>query len=119
MKRVIRDHIHFREEIFAYAEEIVKALGGDFSFSCIHVRRNDFQFEEVWTPAEKIVENTQRLFKIPNETIYISTDELSVSKTKKTVFDPAATNKAGKKKRTRRATSTTTKRTQGGWKKTD
>jgi len=75
VKRAIRDHIHFKEEMFVLAERIIK-LFGDFQFSCIHVRRNDFQFKEVWTSAEDIVKHTKRLFK-PNEIIYVSTDELS------------------------------------------
>jgi hypothetical protein len=49
------------------AERIITKLG-DFQFSCLHVRRNDFQFEDAWTPAKDIVANTKRLFK-PNEKV--------------------------------------------------
>jgi hypothetical protein len=91
LRRTIRNHLHFREEIFTWAELIINALGGDFSYSCVHIRRNDFQFKEVWTPAEDIVKNIGTLFK-QGKTIYIATDELSVSdKEKKNRWsDPAA-----------------------------
>jgi len=89
VKRVIRDHVHFREEILENAERIITLLG-DFKFSCLHIRRNEFQFKDVWTPAETIVENTKRLFK-KGETIYISTDELSDEKERKKKWsDPTA-----------------------------
>jgi hypothetical protein len=82
VKRAVRDHIHFREELFVLAEKVINALGGDFSFSCLHIRRNDFQFKEVWTPAEEIVKNVGGLWE-NGETIYIATDELSISEDKK------------------------------------
>jgi hypothetical protein len=111
VKQVVRDHIHFKEEIFEHAERIVAALGGDFNFSCLHVRRNDFQvraggggggltttravlgggggqFKDVWTPAPVIVSNVAGLFN-KGETVYIATDELS-KKDDKVHFDPAA-----------------------------
>eukprot|EP00512_Aurantiochytrium_limacinum_P001081 CAMPEP_0171490870 /NCGR_PEP_ID=MMETSP0958-20121227/3549_1 /TAXON_ID=87120 /ORGANISM="Aurantiochytrium limacinum, Strain ATCCMYA-1381" /LENGTH=459 /DNA_ID=CAMNT_0012024235 /DNA_START=492 /DNA_END=1871 /DNA_ORIENTATION=- len=89
VKRIIRDHIHFREDIVELAERIITKLE-DFEFSCLHIRRNEFQFKEAWTPAEGIVENTRRLFK-PNEMIYISTDELSDEKERKRKWsDPKA-----------------------------
>ncbi|KAH9260268.1 hypothetical protein BASA81_001438 [Batrachochytrium salamandrivorans] len=56
IKRLVRDHIHFHEKMFAFAERIIQQLGGDFAYSCLHIRRNDFQFKEVWTPADKISE---------------------------------------------------------------
>ena len=94
IKRIVRDHVHFREEIVELAERIVNRLE-DFQFSCLHVRiivlsclivkqirRNEFQFEEAWTDAPTIVSNTKHLFK-KGEKIYISTDELSDEKEKK------------------------------------
>ena len=94
VKRIIRDHIHFREEMFVLAEKIIQALGGDFSFSCLHVRRNDFQFKEVWTPAPDIVKNVGGLFE-KDETIYIATDELSIPDDQKRRYwsDPLAMSK--------------------------
>lgn len=64
MRRLIRDHVHFKEDIIEYAERVIKRLG-DFKYSCLHIRysrdlfyefisirRNEFQFKDVWTPAE-------------------------------------------------------------------
>ena len=93
MKRIIRDHVHFREEIVELAERIIERLG-HFKYSCLHVRRNEFQFKDVWTPAEKIVKNVQGLWK-KGEQIYISTDELSKGKDHKN-FDPTAMTKRRK-----------------------
>lgn len=91
VKRVVRDHIHFHEEMFAYAERVIKQLGGDFAYSCLHIRRNDFQFKEVWTPADKIVSNVAGLLR-EGETVYIATDELSLPKSEvgKQWSDPMA-----------------------------
>ena len=89
-KRLVRDHIHFKEGIFERAERIIDELGGDFEFSCLHIRRNDFQFKEEWTTAEDIVKNVKGLFK-EGEHIYISTDELSSKEDKKKRWsDPEA-----------------------------
>lgn len=93
MKRIVRDHVHFREEIVELAERVIERLG-HFQFSCLHVRRNEFQFKDVWTPAEEIVRNVQGLFKA-GEQIYISTDELSKGKEHRS-FDPTAMTKRRK-----------------------
>jgi len=78
IKKVIRDHIHFVPAIFERAERIISKLG-DFQFSCLHIRRNDFQFKETWTTAEDIMKNTKALFD-PNEMIYVATDEIDEDK---------------------------------------
>jgi len=93
IKRIIRDHMHYKEEIFRFAEHIVQAMGGDFAFSCLHVRRNDFQFKDVWTPAGDIVRNVDGLFN-PGERIYIATDELSKGKESEVHFSADAVSKA-------------------------
>eukprot|EP00310_Coccolithus_braarudii_P009550 CAMPEP_0183375714 /NCGR_PEP_ID=MMETSP0164_2-20130417/118183_1 /TAXON_ID=221442 /ORGANISM="Coccolithus pelagicus ssp braarudi, Strain PLY182g" /LENGTH=413 /DNA_ID=CAMNT_0025552911 /DNA_START=18 /DNA_END=1259 /DNA_ORIENTATION=+ len=90
LKRFVRDHIHYHEAIFEKAERIVHALGGHFAFSCLHVRRNDFQYKRVLIPAAKILANTRRIF-APNEMLYVSTDERSNDQIS---FDPAATVKS-------------------------
>jgi hypothetical protein len=45
------------------AERIIRAMGGHFSYSCMHVRRNDFQYTQVWLPADRILNNTRRIFR--------------------------------------------------------
>ena len=88
IKRFVRDHIHFRELAFERAERIIAALGGHFAFSCMHVRRNDFQFKEMWLSAEQITANSAKLFE-PKEQLYIATDERSDSKSAgRPNFDP-------------------------------
>jgi len=89
VRRIVRDHVHFREDIIEMAERIINKLQ-DFKFSCLHIRRNEFQFKDAWTDAETIVANTKRLFS-PDELIYISTDELSDEKEHKQKWsDPKA-----------------------------
>jgi len=92
LKRIIRDHLHFKEEIFTMAERVVEKLG-DFNFSCLHVRRNEFQFDDARTPAQGIADNIRGLIK-PGEQIYIATDELSAGEKKN--FDPEAMTKKRK-----------------------
>ena len=94
VRRLVRDHVHFKEEIFEYAERIIRKFG-DFKFSCIHVRRNEFQFEDVRIPADEIRDNTEGLFK-SGEAICIATDELSKTDEKNgkhVHFDPLAMTK--------------------------
>jgi len=89
IRAVIKNAIHFRADIFERAERIVDKLG-DFEFSALHVRRNDFQFKETWTSAEEILKNTAALFR-KGETIYIATDELSSKADKQKHWsDPSA-----------------------------
>lgn len=91
VKRMVRDHIHFREDIVRRAEAIIDALGGHFSYSCMHVRRNDFQFKEAWVSAEAIVSNTRGLLR-KGETLYIATDDAPQRRhhsVGKISFDPA------------------------------
>ena len=42
----------------------------------MHVRRNDFQFKEMWLSAEQMTANSAELFE-PSEQVYIATDERS------------------------------------------
>ncbi|KAK3258441.1 hypothetical protein CYMTET_32527 [Cymbomonas tetramitiformis] len=72
-KRFVRDHLHFSEAIMKPAERVIQAMG-DLKFSCIHVRRGDFQYHQTRTSMEEILKTTRALFD-PGETIYISTDE--------------------------------------------
>lgn len=94
LMKKMKDHLHFQEEIFEYAEKIIKKLG-DFKYSCLHVRRNEFQFEHVRQEAKEIRDNIEGLLR-NGEQIYIATDELSKDgdKNKKHVdFNPLAMTK--------------------------
>jgi len=71
--RLIRDYVHFREEIFAYAAIVLSKLPE--SFSTIHYRRDDLQFEENrHISPVTIFENIKNLL-YENETVYVATDE--------------------------------------------
>jgi len=78
IKRIVRDHVHFRDEIFQLAERIINKLQ-DFKFSCLHIRHNDFPYKEAWISADEIVDNTKRFIK-EGETVYIATDEIGNEK---------------------------------------
>jgi len=96
-KRFVRDFLHYNDEIYCAAGKIIKALQtegrqrdfdvdeeGGGGFSAMHIRRGDFQYENVKISAQKWYENTKEIWK-PNEIIYIATDEHD-----KAFFDPIA-----------------------------
>ena len=83
MKRFVRDHVRYVDEIQCAAATVVNAIRehvrnerGDESgeFDVIHVRRGDFQFKPVKIPAEQILKNVAPEL-APNSTLYIATDE--------------------------------------------
>jgi len=73
LKRVIRDHIHLRSEIFDYASYVVEQLGM-FKYVSLHVRRNELQYQQSFISAQQTIGHIRPLL-IKNESIYISTDE--------------------------------------------
>ncbi len=90
-KRLVRDFLHYTDDIFCAAGKIVHALeslqdgkekGATPSFSTLHIRRGDFQYHRVKLTAEEWVKNTINIFQ-PGEVLYIATDELN-----KTFFEP-------------------------------
>jgi hypothetical protein len=94
IKRFVRDRIHYREDLFARAERIVEALGGSFAFSCLHVRRNDFQYKAMkGVSGAQILNNTRALFS-KAETLYIATDDRIVASRSAPDFDPASPGRA-------------------------
>lgn len=89
-KRLVRDTLHYRDEVFCTAGKIVHALQREAAlpsstpsfFSALHVRRGDLQFKEVKISAEEWYNNSKELWR-PNELLYIATDEKN-----KTWFEP-------------------------------
>ena len=91
MKRFVRDHVRYIDEIQCAAARIVvglrdrvsKRTGGKANdFDTIHIRRGDFQYKVTRFDAPKIVEMLNR--KLSNgTTLYIATDERD-----KSFFDP-------------------------------
>jgi len=89
MKRFIRDHVRYIDEIQCAAARVIQALrkrvkdrGMDDDFDTIHVRRGDFQYKPTRVDAPVILKMLQRKIK-DNTTLYIATDER-----KKEFFDP-------------------------------
>jgi len=94
-KRFVRDYLRYKDEIFCAAGKIVNALQkeseekgfdvdeeGGGGFSCLHVRRGDFQYKETKISGKEWYENSKELFH-PNEILYIATDERD-----KSFFEP-------------------------------
>ncbi len=93
MKRFIRDHVRYNDEIQCAAARIVQAVRERSKqrkvpgikpgeYDSFHIRRGDFQFKETRIPAEEIYKNSQKEL-TPHATIYVATDERN-----KTFFDP-------------------------------
>ena len=73
IKRVIRNHIHYPEHLFETSQTLVQTMGPS-PFTCLHVRRNDFQFKDSWTGADSILKAVApHLYQ--GENLYIATDE--------------------------------------------
>jgi len=72
-RRLLKNHVRFRPEIFAKASELINLLGHN-KYDAIHIRRNDFQYEQTRLNAKAILENIEPLLDsgLP---VYIATDE--------------------------------------------
>lgn len=91
MKRFIRDHLRYRNEIQCAAARIVDKIrqhvkkrtdGKLDEFDTFHVRRGDFQYRETRVDIHTIIDNTKAEL-TPGSTVFIATDEKN-----KTFFDP-------------------------------
>ena len=83
MKRFVRDHIRYKDEIQCAAGRIVEKVrkrvlertGGKSSeFDTFHVRRGDFQYKETRVEIDEIIANTKEHLTL-GSTIFIATDE--------------------------------------------
>jgi len=83
MKRFVRDHLHYTDEIQCAAGRVVDKVrrhvskrtdGKSTAFDTFHVRRGDFQYKETRIEIEEIIKNTKEHL-TPNSTIFIATDE--------------------------------------------
>ena len=71
----LRDHVRLRSEVFEVAARIVGSSRlGPFTYSALHIRRNELQYKSSWLAAEGTLANTRALMDV-GETIYIATDE--------------------------------------------
>lgn len=90
IKRFVRDHLRYIDEIQCAAARIVHAVrqkaiengDPDGIFDSFHIRRGDFQYKDTRISAEQIYDNTKDIL-VENSTIFIATDEKDAS-----FFDP-------------------------------
>ena len=72
--RVVRDGIQFRSSIQSLANQVVDSLGGQKSYSCLHVRRGDFKksygYLDVGNIALRVKEQLASV-------TYVASDDLS------------------------------------------
>ncbi|KAM3572274.1 hypothetical protein VYU27_005714 [Nannochloropsis oceanica] len=84
MKRFVRDHMHYKDEIFCRAAKVVDLLhaeGKDGAFEpydAIHIRRGDFQFTETRLEAEDIFRTVEDVV-VPGSLVYVVTDETNAT----------------------------------------
>jgi hypothetical protein len=70
--KYVARHIHYNKEIFTEAYKAVEFLGTNYY--AIHIRRNDFQYKDLFLSAEQIYNNIKNV--VPEGAkLYISTDE--------------------------------------------
>lgn len=85
LKRFVRDHVRYLDEIQCAAARVVQALrerarsrhpetNPEGDFDTFHIRRGDFQYTVTRFEAPKIL-NMSRPEMTPNATVYIGTDE--------------------------------------------
>jgi hypothetical protein len=87
MKRFIRDHVRYMDEIQCAAARVVAAVrqkaraynnaNTEGSFSSFHIRRGDFQYKKTRVEATEIYDMAKRRL-AENETVYIATDERNI-----------------------------------------
>ena len=85
LKRFVRDHVRYTDEIQCAAARVVQALRQiDPVYDAFHIRRGDFQFTPVKVSADEIYRRAKD--QIPEGTlVYIATDEKD-----KSFFEPLA-----------------------------
>ncbi|KAG5179633.1 hypothetical protein JKP88DRAFT_326219 [Tribonema minus] len=76
--RLIRDMMHYRDEVFCKASQVIALVNADAGprgWSSFHLRLGDFQFEEsTKIPMPQIVADAAEYLE-PRELLYIATDE--------------------------------------------
>lgn len=92
LKRFIRDHLRYTDEIQCAAARVVNAVremarengDPDGAFDSFHVRRGDFaiQMKEIVVDAKVIYDNVHDVL-VENSTVFVATDERDL-----TFFDP-------------------------------
>jgi GDP-fucose protein O-fucosyltransferase len=91
IKRLIRDHFRYLDEIQCGAARIVEQVRAkarehgskEGLYDAFHIRRGDFQYMDMHLSAEEIYTNNTRLVVQDGRTVFVATDERN-----KTFFDP-------------------------------
>jgi hypothetical protein len=93
MKRFVRDHVRYIDDIQCAAARIVSAIrstklqpSDKGQFDSFHIRRGDFQYKATRVSAEEIVAAAKDEIP-PGRTVYVGTDERN-----KTFFEPLRQN---------------------------
>ncbi|MFT7533008.1 MAG: hypothetical protein ACI9FD_004043 [Gammaproteobacteria bacterium] len=72
-RRLLKHHVRYRDEVFAWAEKIRHWLQLD-DFNAFHIRRNDFQYKQTRLDVDRIHSNVQSLIS-KDKPLYVATDE--------------------------------------------
>lgn len=87
MKRFVRDHLRYIDEIQCSAARAIQAIRSkarslgseDGSYDAFHIRRGDFQYQNMHMSAEEVYENNTKGIVKEGRTVYILTDEKNSS----------------------------------------
>ena len=80
LKKLVAKHVHYLPKIFDIGWKAVNWMGE--GYYAMHVRRNDFQYKDLFISAQEIYENIKDI--VPNGArLYIATDHKDLS-----FFDP-------------------------------
>ncbi|KAL7578080.1 hypothetical protein ACA910_015013 [Epithemia clementina (nom. ined.)] len=83
MKRLVRDHLRYNDDIQCAAARVVQALRhqvrtvhgrADGRFQSMHVRRGDFQYKVTRVSAEELYQQTQGRFQ-EGDVVFVATDQ--------------------------------------------
>lgn len=91
IKRMIRDHFRYIDEIQCGAARIIEQVrkrarehgNEEGLYDAFHIRRGDFQYTQMHLSAKEIYESNTRLVVQDGRTVYVATDERN-----NTFFDP-------------------------------
>jgi len=72
-RRLLKHHVHYRNEVFSWAEKICHWHQID-NFNAIHIRRNDFQYKQTRLDIDRIHSNIHSLIDT-DKPLYVATDE--------------------------------------------
>jgi hypothetical protein len=72
LKKLIAKYVTYKNEIFDLGWRFINYLG-DQSYYSIHIRRNDFQYRELFISCEAILNNIESIIS-HGSTLYIATD---------------------------------------------